>query len=173
MANIRFNIDRKNTGYIFVIYDIRPGHRFKMSVQEKVSPAQWDATRQAVTEDHTNHVYINGILHNIRTEIEKARVESKYRGKSLTKEYLSHIINRIIRPSEPSPMNVRNVSRDLYFQRFYEIVGNYLNLQDAYNAVESEFNEAGVEMFANYGAFRVAKTRYFNKMKKSSRKVNQ
>lgn len=169
MANIRFNIDKKrDKSYIFVLYEYRPGCRFKMSLKEKVNPLFWDVSRQMVTNEHENHEFINNIIINVRKTLERCRLEAKSRQILPNPAEMKEMVTKIILPVQKAPERpVSNLSQSAYFKRFYEILPNYVNLQDAYENVESEWNDQGVQMFPTYGSFRVGKSRYFSGNKKS------
>lgn len=169
MANIRFNIDKKkDKSYIFVLFDYRPGCRFKMSLKEKVNPLFWDAARQVVTTDHENHEFINNIITNVRKTLERCRLEAKSRQMLPNPAEMKEMVMKIVSPDQKAPeRTVSNLSQSAYFKRFYEILPDFVNLKDAYECVEGEWNEHGVQMFPTYNSFRTGKSRYFSGGKQS------
>jgi len=169
MANIRFNIEKKrDKSYLFVIFDYRPGCRFKMSIREKINPVFWDRGRQLVTRDHENAEFINKIIASVRQCLERCRVEAKARGIYVSPDELKAQVSSVVFPDRIMVTKPHSdLSQSAYFARFYDLMPDFVNLKDAYQAVENEWNERGVQMFPTYSAFRTGKTRFMSGDKKS------
>lgn len=173
MANIRFNLaaDRSgNTRYITLIYDYLPGHRLKLSTKLKCTPDQWCKRTYTVNATHPQQQYINTILEKIKNKCLDVKLLYLSQGTHATGVAYRNAIRRIIDPDTHQPSDDGKLySASRYWSRFYDIIGDYKTNKAAYEAVESEWNDVGIEMFPTYTAFRAGKTRYMNQKKHINR----
>ncbi|HMR88779.1 MAG TPA: hypothetical protein PKD51_11535 [Saprospiraceae bacterium] len=173
MANIRFNLAADRSGktkYITLIYDYLPGKRIKMSTKIKCTPEQWCKQSHRVLPHHPQCDYINAIIIKIINQCNDVKLLYLSKGTNATGVAYRNAITKIIAPDAHQPHDEgKTYSASRYWSRFYDILGDYKTNKAAYEAVESEWNEVGVEMFPTYEAFRAGKTRYMTQKKHINR----
>lgn len=173
MANIRFNLANDRSGktrYITLIYDYLPKQRLKLSTKLKCTPDQWCKDTYTVTATHPQHQYINAILERIKIKCLDTKLLYLAQGTHATGVAYRNAINKIINPDTHQPHDDgKTYSASRYWQRFYDILGDHKTNKAAYEAVESEWNDVGINMFPTYTAFRAGKTRYMTQKKHINR----
>ena len=173
MANIRFNLANDRSGnikYITLIYSHVPGQRIKMSTKLKCTPDQWCMATYRVNDTHPQAIHINTIL----TKIERCCNDVKLRylagGTHASGVAYRNAILKIIDPDAHQPKDEgKKYHASVYWSRFWEIVPTKKNFKEAYEMVESEWNEVGINMFPTYEAFRAGKNRYHTNKKNINR----
>lgn len=173
MANIRFNLAPDRTGthkYITLIFHYVPTHRIKMSTKLKCTPDQWCKLTYRVTTDHPQHEHINYILSKIERTCTDVKLRYLAGGIHAAGVAYRNAINKIINPDIHQPIDQgKTFSASRYWDRYYEILPDVRNNKEAYEQVEGEWNDVGVEMYPTYESFRAGKNRYHNQKKHINR----
>lgn len=89
MANVRFNVDR---GSLFLVYDLRPNDRVKLSLREKVDRKHWSVDKQRVRSTHPDASRINVLMDRLTDYINQVRIDKKITGDFLTSDELKNMI---------------------------------------------------------------------------------
>ncbi|HMU04158.1 MAG TPA: hypothetical protein PJ990_11055, partial [Saprospiraceae bacterium] len=93
--------------------------------------------------------------HKIINQCNDVKLLYLSKGTNATGVAYRNAITKIIAPDAHQPHDEgKTYSASRYWSRFYDILGDYKTNKAAYEAVESEWNEVGVEMFPPYEAFR-------------------
>lgn len=173
MANIRFNLAADRSGktrYITLIYDYLPGQRLKLSTKLKCTAEQWCKINYRVLPVHPQHEYINTIIQRIENRCKDVKLQYLSQGTHATGVAYRNAIQKIIDPDTHQPHDDGKLySASRYWQRFHDVMGDHKSNKAAYEQVESEWNEVGVNMFPTYEAFRAGKTRYLKQKKHINR----
>lgn len=173
MANIRFNLAADRSGktrYITLIYDYLPGQRLKVSTKLKCLPDQWCKNTYRVLPCHPQHEYINAIISKIEAKCKDVKLLYLTQGTHATGIAYRNAILKIVDPDTHQPPDDGKIySASRYWQRFYDILGDHKTNKSAYEAVEGEWNDVGINMFPTYTAFRAGKTRYMSQKRHINR----
>lgn len=173
MANIRFNLANDRAGktkYITLIYHYLPGKRIKLSTKLKCTADQWCKGTYRANTTHPQYMYINAILTRIINKCNDIKLLYLSKGTHATGVAYRNELNKIINPDAHQPHDEGKLySASRYWSRFYEILGDHKTNKAAYETVENEWNDVGINMFPSYEAFRAGKTRYMSQKKHINR----
>lgn len=165
MANIRINIDHKKTkGYIFLIYDIRPGTRVKISLRRSVPVGAWDVAAHRVAQWHPDSAQINKYITFIVSGLEKYITDHRRQRRHINVRMVRDYVHKLMKGGDTHHVVV-NLSMQSYFDRCYGMLGDNNNWKQIYEIVEQEWNDQGIVMCPSYDAFRKAKERYLKHRK--------
>lgn len=89
MANVRFNIDKKN---ILLIYHISARDIVKLSIREQIDFDCWDRTKGRVKGRSHNAFRLNRLLTDLILFVDNTRIEFKTRGVRLTGPILKKLL---------------------------------------------------------------------------------
>jgi hypothetical protein len=159
---VKYILDKKTPqkGLILLAIKRTDGKYVKVSMKIFINPDEWDIKNQRTYRDIELNVYLDTVYTMVREYLLKCR--SRF---CVIDEKLKAEIIKIITPNKDG-MPPRKYDKGSYFQRFYEILPEYNNMKEAYEQVESEWNEAGVSFCGSFESFKVNKFRFLRGQRK-------